>query len=115
MTPPDVPAALASHYRAACELAPRAARIASRLLDSLLGIPVEWRFSLRVALAHREAQGDHELSTSDHALLSWIRLEGFEHAAIRAETAEQQSARDFVRQVVLASAGPGHASGLPLE
>lgn len=115
MTTPDVSAALAGHYSAACALGPRAARIASRLLDDLFGIPVEWRFSLRVALAHREAQGNPELSASDHALLSWVRQEGFEQAGIRAETDEQQSARDFVRQVIHALTGHGDAHALPRE
>ncbi|MDN8616059.1 hypothetical protein [Variovorax ginsengisoli] len=115
MTTPDVSAALAAHYRAACTLGPRAARIASRLLDSLLDIPAEWRFSLRVALAHREAQGDPELSASDHALLSWVRQEGFEQAGVRAETHEQQSARDFVRQVVHALTRQGDSRAAPRE
>ena len=115
MTTPDVSVALAGHYRAACALGPRAARIAGRLLDNLLGIPVEWPFSLRLALAQREAQGDPELSASDHALLWWVRLEGFEHAGLRVETHEQQSARDFVRQVVHASAGPADPEALPRE
>ena len=84
-------------------------------LADLFGIPVEWRFSLRVALAHREAQGNPELSASDHALLSWVRQEGFEQAGIRAETDEQQSARDFVRQVIHALTGHGDAHALPRE
>lgn len=44
---------LSHHYHAVCTLSPMAARMAARLLDGSMNIPVEWRLSLRLALAER--------------------------------------------------------------
>lgn len=44
---------LSQHYRAAQSLSPTAARLAARLLDRSVGVPVAWRLSLRLALLER--------------------------------------------------------------
>lgn len=47
----DMP--LSHHYHATQALSPKAARLAARLLDLSVGVPFEWRLSLRMALLER--------------------------------------------------------------
>lgn len=44
---------LSHHYHAIQALSPTAARLAARLLDLSVGVPFEWRLSLRMALVER--------------------------------------------------------------
>ena len=44
---------LSHHYRAAQALSPKAARLATRLLDLAIDVPFAWRLSLRLALLER--------------------------------------------------------------
>lgn len=55
---------LAHHFRAVQSLTPKAARLAVRMLDGSVGIPFDWRLSLRLALVER---GQHAapFTTSD--------------------------------------------------
>jgi hypothetical protein len=94
--------AFASHYRAAQELSPRAARLARRLLENTAGIPVEWRLPLTMALIER-AVGAAQLTPSDFSLLARGRREFEGASAPTQESADQSAAWGFVATLRQAS------------
>jgi hypothetical protein len=97
---------LAHHYHAAQALSPKAARMATRLLDGSKGIPFEWRLSLRMALVER-GRFAGPFTTTDLAPLMPLEAKAQDdgplhmkaHAAQDADTRPQAQARRFIHAV----------------
>jgi hypothetical protein len=87
---------LSQHYRAAQALSPKAAKAAARLLDGSVGIPFEWRLSLRMVLVER-SHGAAPFTTSELAPLATRAASG--GRPIEGDALPLDQARRFIQSV----------------
>ena len=93
--------ALQDQYLAAHALSPRAARLATRMLDKLIDVPFAWRLSLRMALAERTRRSAADFTASDFTTIEQAAQDQAQLAAAleAAPDTEQRQALEFAREV----------------